>query len=541
MNLKYSLGWLLKNTKGSQYALCQIVLLGILRVVCGLGFIYVTKELIDHVTDAENVGLIRYAILLALLMPGGIVLNALSGWLSSLTEVNVENRLRMHLFEQALGCQYDEQTTMHTGDTQSRLITDVRIVSHFLTISLPLLLTSGVQLVASFLFLKNLDAWLAWLVILSMIVFFISGRMYSKRMRKLTHEVRMRESKIVSFTQERLQYRTLIKTLEQVPEQIKALIVLQSDLVEHVKDRTQFSVCSKTVLALGFGCGYLCTLLFGAVQLHKGLITFGVMTAYLQLVGQVQRPIAELTRLIPLMVTTLASTDRLIELELTKREDQHPAVFLDGILGLRLKNVCFGYSESNILNNLSYDFKPGSITTIIGETGTGKTTLIRLLLALIGPEMGTVMLYNERQEQKVSEKTRVNFVYVPQGNTLLSGTIRDNLLLGNPMANDEDMTRALYIAAAEFVYQLPQGLNTLCGEQGGGLSEGQAQRVAIARALLRPGAILLLDEITSSLDRETEMKLIKRLTENAENKTIIFVTHSEYIPKGSNVLNLSCQ
>lgn len=539
MSLKYSIVWLYKKTKGNQCALWLIILLGVLRVVCGLGLIYVTKELIDHVTVGEKSGFFRYAIWLTLLMPGGIVLNALSGWVSSLTEVNVENRLRMHLFEQAMQCQYDEQAKMHTGDTQSRLITDVRIVSHFLSVSLPLLLTSGVQLIASFVFLKNLNAWLACIAILCVIVFLFCGRVFSKRMRKLTHEVRTRESKIVSLTQERLQYRTLIKTLEQIPEQIKTLIVLQSDLVAKVRVRTEFSVCSKSILALFFGCGYLCTLLFGAAQLQKGLITFGVMTAYLQLVGQVQRPIGELTRLIPLMVTTLASADRLIELELTKKEDQQPAVLMEGSLGLCLKNVCFGYGERNILNKLNYDFKPGSVTTIKGETGTGKTTVIRLLLALIEPEKGTVMLYNEKQEEQVSVRTRGNFVYVPQGNTLLSGTIRDNLLLGNPLANDEDLTKALYIAAAEFVHELPEGLDTLCGEQGGGLSEGQAQRVAIARALLRPGTILLLDEITSALDRETEMMLIKRLTDHAADKTILFVTHRAYIFEGSDVLNLS--
>ena len=177
-----------------------------------------------------------------------------------------------------------------------------------------------------------------------------------------------------------------------------------------------------------------------------------------------------------------------------------------------------------------FDFAPGSRTAIVGETGVGKSTLIRLMLALLRPVGGLLKLYNEQLEEvEISARTRRNLVYVPQGNSLFSGTIRENLLLGDPEADEARLKEVLHCAAADFVLELPDGLETLCGEQGSGLSEGQAQRIAIARALLRPGSILLLDEFSSSLDPATEERLMERLTAAAPDKTMIFITHREKI------------
>ena len=187
-----------------------------------------------------------------------------------------------------------------------------------------------------------------------------------------------------------------------------------------------------------------------------------------------------------------------------------------------MESLDFSYpdGEKKVLNGFTHNFLPGSLTVVIGETGTGKSTFLRLILALLSPDSGRIVFYNKRKEVDVSPLTRCNLSYVPQGNTLISGTIRDNLLMGNPNATDEE----LYVA-----YTLPDGLNTLCGEQGTGLSEGQAQRIAIARGLLRPGRILLLDEPTSALDEKTEKILLERLSEQVRNKTLILITHREMI------------
>ena len=292
--------------------------------------------------------------------------------------------------------------------------------------------------------------------------------------------------------------------------------------------RTRFSIGTRAVVSTGFATGYLTAFLWGVFRIAAGRITFGVMTAFLQLVGRVQRPITDIARMIPGMVGAITSGERLMELEELPLEEQASPKLSKDTAGVRLEDVTFRYAEGdrNILEHFSADFPPHSTTAILGETGAGKTTLIRLLLALVKPSKGTVTVYDSTGTiGPASPDTRCNFVYVPQGNTLFSGTIRDNLLLGDSTVTDEEMWRVLDMACADFVRHLPQGLDTPCGEGGGGFSEGQAQRITIARSLLRPGSILLLDESTSALDVETEQELLRRITEGERGKTLIFITH----------------
>jgi ABC-type bacteriocin/lantibiotic exporter with double-glycine peptidase domain len=306
---------------------------------------------------------------------------------------------------------------------------------------------------------------------------------------------------------------------------------LQDREYDQIKERTRFNIFARTMVSAAFSFGYIAAFLWGVYGISKGSITFGVMTAFLQLVGQVQRPVVNLTRQIPSFVYSTTSVDRLMELEDAPKESAGDPVKLAGAAGIRVEGVAYRYPDGKrmILKDLSYDFPPLSRTAIVGETGSGKSTLIRLMLALLKPVEGRVVLYDEAQEVPASAATRCNLVYVPQGNTLFSGTIRENLLMGNPEATEEQMKSALETAVADFVFTLPDGLETRCGEGGSGLSEGQAQRIAIARGLLRPGSILLLDEFSSSLDPETERKLMDNLTKKAAGKTMIFITHRERI------------
>jgi len=216
-----------------------------------------------------------------------------------------------------------------------------------------------------------------------------------------------------------------------------------------------------------------------------------------------------------------------MELEEAPQEVQGAPCVMQAPCGIRLEDVCYAYEDdkqNNVIDHLSFEFKPGSCTAILGETGVGKTTLLRIVLALVRPDSGRVLIFNGAVCEDVSPLVRCNLVYVPQGNTLLSGTIRDNLLLGNPHATEDMMREALQKACAEFVFDLSDGLGTKTSESGGGLSEGQAQRIAIARALLRNRSIMLFDEATSALDPDTERRLLQNVLSD-NSKTVIFITH----------------
>ena len=297
-----------------------------------------------------------------------------------------------------------------------------------------------------------------------------------------------------------------------------------------VKKRARFTVATRVVLASCFSLGYLMAFVWGGLQLREGAITFGVMTSFLQLVSQIQNPILTLLNMVPQLIHSTASIDRLDEIlqqepEITNGSISEP---ISGrVTGIRVEQVSFCYATGDqpVFSGFSHDFHPGSKTALMGPTGVGKTTLFRLMLALVKPDAGRLTLYDGKTETPVSPDTRPEFVFVPQGNTLMSGTVRFNLQLAKPSATEAELREVLHTAAADFVFDLPDGLDTELGERGIGLSEGQAQRVAIARGLLRPGSILLLDEISASLDEATERELYTRLFVACPDRTMIFITH----------------
>jgi len=438
-----------------------------------------------------------------------------------------------------LNSRWDALQALHTGDVINRIEQDTTQIVTLLTSTLPSLITSSVQLLAGFALFYYLDTTLACVILAILPVCLLFSKLYVRRMRRFTREIRQSDSQIQSIIQESMQHRTVIKTLEEQPHQLEQLVNQQQTLRTQINVRTRFSVFSRLILSIGFSGGYLIAFLWGSYELNESLITFGTMTAFLQLVNQIQSPAYSLSQLLPGMIQTFTSAERLIELETIPAEEQGQSVQLPGILGLSVHNLTFRYhdqrGEKAIFHGLTYNFAPGSRTAILGETGAGKTTLVRLLLALVAPTEGEITLYSEektlanapvaRNSEPVSPLTRINFVYVPQGNTLFSGTIRQNLLMGRPNANDEEMHLALEIAEAHFVFELPEGIDTPLTETGGGLSEGQAQRISIARSLLRPGGILLFDEATSALDPETEQRLLQNLRTHSAEKTMIFITH----------------
>ena len=519
--------WLWRSSRGLRLQAALNALIGIMSVTLDFAFIYATKWTIDIATNRAEGSLRVAAYTLAGIMLSKILLGFARKWVGALLGVRSQNILQKRLFTHLLRSEWNGQEDRHSGDTLNRIERDVRDLTSCITETVPAMLEVSYRFVGAFFYLFHMDARLACLIVCIVPCFLILSKVYVRKMRAITRDIRSTESRVQSILQESIQHRAILKTLERVGTMIEKLEQTQSELRRHVRHRAVFSSSSSTLLSIGFGTGYLVTFLWGVNSLQEESITYGMMISFIQLVGQIQGPFRDMTRFIPVLISTLTASERLMELEDHPLEDDaNPITFTDGA-GVRLKDVSFYYKEGGraILSHFSCDFPKGTTTAILGETGAGKTTLIRLILALLKPTEGQVEMYDEARTEKASPRTRCNLVYVPQGNTLFSGTIRDNLLLGNPDATEQEMREVLETACAGFVMNRPDGLDTVCGELGAGLSEGQAQRIAIARALLRKGSVLLLDEATSALDMQTEQQLLRNLSNREAGQTIICVTH----------------
>ncbi|RGL01646.1 ABC transporter ATP-binding protein [Prevotella disiens] len=523
---KEILKWLWVAWKGNRLQASLNALIGLLGVVVSLSSVWAVQHAIDVASHEAKGEIITAVLLMGVLILCDFALNITSVWIRNLLGIKAQNRMQQKLLDRILRSEWKGKESHHSGDVLNRLEIDVANVVNFLTEIIPNSLSTLALFLGAFFYLFAMDWRLAIVIVIMIPIFVVFSKIYMRQMRHLTSEVRNSDSKVQSILQETIQHRMLIKTLEGDSEAVNRLEGTQSVLRNNIVRRTKFSVFSYLVLNLGFSIGYLIAFGWAAIRLSAGTLTFGGMTAFLQLVNRIQSPARQLTRLVPSFVSVFTAAERLMELEEDPLEEQGDSIVMDSPCGVRFKNVTFAYedSEDNVIEHLNYDFYPGSCTAILGETGSGKTTLVRIILALLKPMNGMVEIYNKLENKQLSPLLRTNFVYVPQGNTLMSGTIRDNLRLGKITATDEEMKKALKQSCAEFVFDLPNGLGTECTEQGGGLSEGQAQRISIARALLRNRSIMLFDEATSALDPETERQLLKNLLEK-HDKTIIFITH----------------
>ena len=495
------ISWLWRNMRGIRWNAVARIVTGVTQVVLGLLMVWLSKRFIDETIRTGTADDVLWMVIwLVLTVVGGVVMSQAGFWLATSASVRQTNALRLRIFSSLFRRQLYDGETLHSGDITSRLAKDIEQVTNVCTDTLPQMVITMIQLCGAFLLMRWFNPQLAWALLLLTPLAIVFGKLIARRLRKMTLDIRQDESRIQMQVQEGMEHNAVLRSLGSEQWVTDRLDSMQQRLRGNVMRRMRFTVITRLIMGCAFGLGYLLAFVWGGIGLRNGTITFGVMTSFLQLVGMIQHPILQLLNMVPSVIHATASIDRLEELDSDKSD--------------RFSDVSFRYAKGDrqILSHFTHEFKAGSKTAIMGETGIGKTTLFRLILGFTEPTDGEITVGGE-------------LCFVPQGNTLMSGTIRYNLQLAKPDATDDELRQVLHTACADFVLDLPDGLNTELGERGSGLSEGQAQRIAIARGLLHGGDILLLDEISSSLDEATERELFARLFAACPQKTILFITH----------------
>ncbi|MCR5709862.1 MAG: ABC transporter ATP-binding protein/permease [Bacteroidales bacterium] len=511
------------------------ILLGAVRIALSLTFVWSSKHLVDIATGVSASPIGPAIALLVGTLVLQIVLGIGFSWWSSYTAIRIQNGLRRNYFGSVMQSRWNGREAYLSGDTVNRLEEDVRVLSELISSRVPDILVTFLQLIASSVYLLTLTPSLLWVLLGLMIIGVLGSKLFYKQLRKLTADIRALESRIQQLIQENLQHRVLVLTLTGVGRVLSRMTRLQDEEVGLTVKRLNYNAVARGLMGFGFQAGYLAAFLWGIFGIRAGTVTYGMMTAFLQLVGQVQRPVAEIGRQIPSFIHALTSVERLMELEELPGDDDAAPITLEAAPEIVLSGVSFSYPGETVpvLEDFSCRFEAGGWTAVAGPTGVGKSTLVRLVLGLLSPDKGSVTVGG----LPAGAALRENFLYVPQGNTLMSGTVRSNLLMADPSATEEQMEAALNDAAADFVLSLPEGLDTPCGEVGSGLSEGQAQRIAVARTLLKRGSVLILDEATSSLDADTELRMLQRLRSRClGSHTVIFISHREAVLRLADVV-----
>ena len=531
--MKYA-RWFIDNSRGIRLNILVRIMAGLLQTVLALCVVWLSKRLIDDVAMTGTMSeMAIQALLIAAAVVAGVSIRQLNQYLANKAFIKKVAELRLAIFSQLFNRRLFEANDIHSGDVTSRMAKDIDAVSETLAVQLPQVVVMTIQLVGAFLLMRWFDSRLAWALILITPLAIIIGKYISHRLKRITLSIREDESRIMARIQESVELNVVLRALQGERWMQDRVEELQDRQTANYIRRSRFMVFSRFALGCTFGLGYMLAFVWGAYGLRTGAITFGVMTSFLQLVGQIQQPILSLLGAFPSIIYSTASIDRLKEME--HGEEKQPCdgedITTRTLLGIRMDNVTFRYAKGDreVMSNFSHDFRPGTKTAILGTTGAGKTTLFRLILNFIQPDSGEVTFYGNGFSHAADKSMRKNVVFVPQGNTLISGTIRNNLLMAKPDASDEELHTALHTSCADFVFDLPQGIDTVLSEHGGGLSEGQAQRIAIARGLLRPGAVFLLDEISSALDEDTERELFSRIFAARPSTTILLITHRKKV------------
>lgn len=532
-----SLGWLNEVAKGKRRILALLILLQCVLGFSAVGYALFLQGIVDAAVSGDRGGLITSSLLLISLLLFQVLLNGLYRFLEEHTKASLENALKERLFRALLTRDYGAVTNTHSGEWMNRLTSDTVLVSADMTNLLPSLGGMAVRMCAAMVTLLTIEVKFGLLLLVGGGALMLVTLVLRRGLKLFHTRVQAADGVVRVFLSERL---GSLMTIRAFGREETTLDQSRDRMNDHKAARMRkinFSNVCNMCMALAVNGVYAFGAVYCGFRILAGAMSYGTFTAVLQLINQVQNPITNLSGFLPRYYAMLASADRLIEAEQFVEDDRTPAVadverfYREEFRGLQLKDACFTYrigrESPQLLNGLDLTIRKGEYVAFTGPSGCGKSTVLKLLMCLYPLDSGERNVMSTNGELPLTAGWRGLYAYVPQGNQLMNGTIRDVVTFGDQDAaeKDEAIYRALEIACADqFVRELPQGLDTMLGERGAGLSEGQMQRIAVARAIYSDRPVLLLDEATSALDDATEKQLLKNLRAMTD-RTVIIVTH----------------
>lgn len=532
--------WLSRYIKKHWKGIFLSVIFGIIAVLTGIAISIASKNLIDTVTlTRDKNSLLNAIIWIISLLIGQIITHAVFSWINSLIYARTINEVREDLFKSILAAKWEKLSKYHSGEILNRLEGDVNNISNGITTFIPNLITGSVQFIAIFAVIFYFDKTMALISLLSAPILIVSARFLMLTMKKYNRKMREVNGEILSFNEEVFQNIQFVKAFSLSKEYYKNLGTLLGSYRKVRLAHDKFSILITSLLSfIGIIVSYACYG-WGVYQLWNEVISYGVMIMFLQLATMLRSSFSSLVGLVPTCVSCATSAGRIMEIVNLEAECGENSAEAEEILKasknekiyLNVENLTFKYSDASdtVLKNVNINIKSGETIALVGPSGGGKTTMLRLLLGLLQADDGGIYVYSENTPNRkvlISDSTRMLCTYVAQENNIFSGTVASNLRIVNQQATDEEIIEALKMADAwDFVSNLPNGIETVLGERAVNLSEGQRQRIAIARSLLRDAPILIMDEATSALDPETEKRVLKNIMTNNPRRICIMTTH----------------
>ena len=546
--------WMASYAKPAVPFLIFSIIVNIIFSLIGIYNVTVSKSLIDSAISGDSQSTIRWLITMLVITLISMLSSPVTSFMSTHSSTKLTQNIQRKIYQHIQCSDWLEQSKYHSVSLLTRVTSDVSNISSAILGTIPSLVSLTVTLVGSFYTLINWAPSIALVAVFIGPFLIIVGRYFSSKLKALYKEAQEEDVKYRSFMQESIQNIMIVKTFCMEKINMHRLVEIQDNKYRIAMRNTKLSVMTSLSMSFCSSLAYFTIFTWGVLNIAKGLSTYGTFTGMLQLYNKVQSPFSSLASMIPGLISTIAAAERLMEIEAIPVEKMANEKELDGFNDdsipslsstvssvftrpdIIFDNVSFSYkANNNILNNITLTIESGETLAFVGPSGEGKTTMIRLILSLINPTLGNVFLKEDEIIKDMNRNYRDLISYVPQGNTLFSGSIRDNLRYGNPNASDNEIKAALTSACAiDFVNELEDGLDTMIGEKGVGISEGQAQRIAIARSFLRERPILILDEATSALDPETEVSVLKAVRSLPSKPTCIIITHR---PSALNICN----